>query len=56
MAALALFAAAALASDMYPSDHFQRVSELTADTFDGVVKREVDAGRTLFVRWIASPK
>jgi len=50
------FAAAALASDMYPSGHFQRVSELTADTFDGVVKREVDAGRTLFVRWIASPK
>ena len=56
MAALALFAAAALASDMYPPGHFQRVSELTADTFDGVVKREVDAGRTLFVRWIASPK
>ena len=54
--ALCLFAAAALASDMYPPGHFQRVSELTADTFDGVVKREVDAGRTLFVRWIASPK
>jgi hypothetical protein len=40
---------------IYPDDHWSRVTKMTTDNFDEVVKREVDAGRTLFVRWIASP-
>lgn len=50
--AAALVAALALA--IYPEGHFDRVTKLTQANFDDVVKREVDAGKTLFVRWIAS--
>ena len=30
-------------------------TELTVSNFDTVVKAEIDAGKTMFVRWIASP-
>jgi hypothetical protein len=39
---------------IYPDDHWSRSTKLTAANADEVIKREVDAGRTLFVRWIAS--
>lgn len=52
-AALPLLAVLANAG-IYPEGHFDFSTELTVDTFDSFVKTEVDAGRTLFVRWIAS--
>jgi len=39
---------------IYPDDHWKRSHKLTTDNFDEIVKKEVDAGKTLFVRWIAS--
>jgi len=39
---------------IYPDDHWSRVHQLTVDNFDDIVKQEVDAGKTLMVRWIAS--
>ena len=53
MALLALTAGALLS--IYPEGHFDTVTKCTAGTFDAFVKEHVDAGRTLFVRWIASP-
>lgn len=39
---------------IYPDAHWDHVTKLTTSNFDSVVKAEVDAGRTFFVRWIAS--
>ena len=39
---------------MYPDGHFDTVTKLTADNKDDVIKSNVDAGKTLFVRFIAS--
>jgi len=39
---------------IYPDDHWNYSAKLTVSTFDEVVKKEIDAGRTMFVRWIAS--
>ena len=52
MALIAL--TAALLGGIYPDGHFDYVTKCTQDTFDGYVKEQVDAGKTLFVRWIAS--
>jgi hypothetical protein len=41
-------------SAIYPDGHFDVSTKLTVSNFDETVKREVDAGRTFFVRWIAS--
>jgi hypothetical protein len=51
-AVFCLFASLAVA--IYPDDHWTYSTKLTESTFDDVVKAEVDAGRTFFVRWIAS--
>jgi len=51
--ALIALTVSALAS-IYPDDHFSHVTKCTQDMFEGFVKEEVDAGKTLFVRWIAS--
>jgi len=40
---------------IYPDDHWNYVKKLTTSTFDDVVEEEINAGRTFFVRWIASP-
>jgi len=40
--------------DIYPDGHWTRSNRMTTSNFDDIVKREVDAGKTLFVRWIAS--
>jgi len=50
--ALALFGAA---KGIYPDDHWDYAKELTTDNFEQSVLSEIEAGRTLFVRWIASP-
>lgn len=39
---------------IYPDDHWDYSYKMTKATFDDHVKQEVDAGRTLFVKWIAS--
>ena len=41
---------------IYPAGHFDTVTKITdKDHLDAVVQENIDAGRTLFVRWIASP-
>ena len=40
---------------IYPDDHWEYAKELTVDNFKQHVQDEIDADRTLFVRWIASP-
>jgi len=52
MGALALVGFAG--AGIYPDGHFDHVTKMTEATFEDVVKKEVDAGKTLFVRWIAS--
>jgi len=49
-------ALATAAGAIYPSDHFDYATKLTPDTFGNKVKESVDAGKTLFVRFIASPQ
>ena len=50
----ALLVTAALLSSIYPDGHFQSVTKLTASNIDATIKSNIDAGKTLFVRFIAS--
>ena len=50
----ATLAIAFLAAAIYPEDHWSFSSKLTVANFDETVKTQVDSGKTLFVRWIAS--
>ena len=52
MALLAL--TATVLTGIYPPGHFDTSTKLTEKNFDAHVKEQVDAGKTLFVRWIAS--
>jgi len=52
--AVALVALASVASAIYPDDHWTYSTKMTTDNFEAKVTEEVEAGRTLFVRWIAS--
>jgi len=54
LVATVLLGMATLGAAIYPDGHFDNVHKLTVDNFDDIVKQEVDAGKTLFVRWIAS--
>jgi len=51
MAALGL---SLLAAGIYPSDHWDHSTRLTKANFVPFIKETVDAGKTVFVRWIAS--
>ena len=53
---MALLAALAVASagGIYPEGHFDRVTKVTTSTADEFVTKSVDAGKTVFLRWIAS--
>jgi hypothetical protein len=52
---LVFVTAAAGAAAIYPDDHFNYSTMLdTQDKFDAHVKEVVEAGKTLFVRTIAS--
>ena len=54
-APMALIAAATLlATAIYPSSHWDHATKLTEANFAPFVKKQVDEGKTLFVRWIAS--
>jgi len=52
--AMALVAFGILAAGIYPSDHWDHVTKMTTSNFEPFVKEQVDAGKTLIVRWIAS--
>jgi len=57
MAALSLLfsvLATGVHAGIYPDGHFDRATELNADNVDSFVKDNVDAGKTVFIRWIAS--
>ena len=54
LAVMGSVALASVASAIYPDDHWTYSTKLTSDNFEAKVTEEVDAGRTLFVRWIAS--
>ena len=41
-------------SGIYPDGHWDKATKLTPDNADEFVKTNVDAGKTVFVRWIAS--
>jgi len=51
---MALVAFGILAAGIYPSDHWDHVTKMTTSNFEPFVKEQVDAGKTLIVRWIAS--
>ena len=42
------------ASAIYPAGHWQHATRLTESTFEPFIKENVDTGKTVFVRWIAS--
>jgi len=52
MAAL-IFTTALLAS-IYPDGHFDYVAKLDKSNVDATITESIDAGKTLFVRFIAS--
>jgi len=57
MAALSLLVGAVLASvgnAIYPADHWSFATELDEKNCDEFVKSNVDAGKTVFIKWIAS--
>lgn len=39
---------------IYPDDHWSNSAKLTVDNFESTVQTEIDSGKTMFVRWIAS--
>jgi hypothetical protein len=39
---------------IYPDGHWDRSTKLSTSNADDFVKKNVDAGKTVFVRWIAS--
>jgi len=49
-----MMGAVATAMAIYPDDHFDFSHKLTVDNYKQHIQSEIDAGRTLFVRWIAS--
>jgi len=47
-------AAGTAMAGIYSDDHWTRATKLTPENADDFVKSGVDAGKTVFVRWIAS--
>ena len=43
-----------LAAGIYPEDHWSHATKLTTENADDFIKNGIDAGKTVFVRWIAS--
>lgn len=44
----------AVVSAIYPDDLWNYSTKLTEDTFDSFIQSQIDADKTMFVRWIAS--
>jgi len=53
---VALFAApeAVLAVGIYPDDHWTYSTKLTTSNYADTIQSEIDSGKTVFVRFIAS--
>ena len=52
---LVLGALASVQGGIYPDGHFDHVTKITdADQLSQVIDESLEAGQTLFVRWIAS--
>jgi len=45
---------AGTADSLFAADHWTYSTDLTPDTADEFVKSNVDAGKTVFIKWIAS--
>jgi hypothetical protein len=45
-----------LVSAIYPDDHWNYSTQLTKQNFESHLQSEIDNGRTVMVRWIASPR
>ena len=52
---IALVAMPMMIQAIYPDDHWNYSKKLTASTFDDIVEEEINAGRTLFVRYVHHP-
>jgi hypothetical protein len=44
----------ALLASIYPDNHFDTVTKLSKSNIDSTIQSNIDAGKTLFVRFIAS--
>ena len=51
--AAALLSAAAV-NAIYPPDHWSYSTKLTTENYAEEITKGIDAGKTVFVRWIAS--
>lgn len=51
---LVLTTAALVHGGIYSDGHWDRCKELTPENADDFVKENVDGGKTVFIRWIAS--
>lgn len=51
---LALVAAPAAVAAIYPDDHWTYSSKLTTSNYADSIQKEIDDGKTVFVRFIAS--
>lgn len=54
LAVIAIALVIGLAEAIYPSDHWNYSTKLTLDNYVSKIQREIDAGKTVFVRFIAS--
>ena len=51
MALAAALLVGAAVQGIYPDGHWKHVTKVTEKNFEPFVKENVDAGKTLFVRW-----
>ena len=49
-----MLAAPALAAGIYPDDHWTYSTKLTKSNYAEKIQSEIDSGKTVFVRFIAS--
>jgi len=54
MIQLLLITALASVHAIYPDDHWKFSTKLTKATFSPSIQAEIEADKTVFVRWIAS--
>lgn len=47
-------ALASLVNAIYPTDHWTYSTKLTTENYATKIQTEIDMGKTVFVRWIAS--
>ena len=47
-------ALALAANAIYPDDHWNYSTKLTTSNYQDAIQTEISAGKTVFVRWIAS--